>query len=268
MNEYLVSIIIPVYNCGKYIKKTIASVKKQSYTNWELIVVNDGSTDESLNVIKDGIKDIKGKSTLINLEKNHGVAIARNTALENAKGDFIAYLDADDMWEKEKLKKQLDFMKKNNIIFSYTSYSRISEDEKFLKVVKAPNVTTYKDLLKNTIMLTSTIIIDVRYIDKKMLQMPNLTISEDTQTWLNILKTGIRAYGLDENLAEYRQRRGSASSNKIKSTIGIWKVYRKYQLMGRIKSSYYTLLHIVYAIKKRLLLIDNIRKFTKNILEK
>ena len=268
MKDELVSIIIPVYNCEKYIVQAIDTVKQQDYTNWELIIVNDGSNDNSLSKIQKQIEDIKGKVKLINFPQNQGVAKSRNTALEYASGKYIAYLDADDLWKKEKMRKQINFMKENNVFFSYTAYERIKEDETFLRTVKVPRKTGYKDLLKSTIMLTSTIMVDIRKIPKERLKMPNLKISEDTQTWLNILKTGVVAYGLDENLAKYRQRKKSASSNKIKSTIGIWKVYRKYQLMGRIKSSYYTLLHIVYAIKKRLLLIDNIRKFTKNILEK
>lgn len=268
MKDDLISIIIPVYNCEKYISKTIETVKQQSYTNWELIIVNDGSADNSLRVIQDGIVDIKEKVKLINFSRNNGVAKARNAALEEASGEYIAYLDADDIWEKEKLYKQLNFMKKNNAFFSDTAYERIKEDGTFLRIGNAPKTTNYKDLLKSTIMLTSTIMIDIGKIPKESLKMPDLKMAEDTQTWLNILKTGIIAYGLDENLAMYRKRKGSTSSSKIKATIGIWKVYRKYQLMGRIKSSYYTLLHILNAIKKRIWIIEKIKKLNQNILEK
>ena len=268
MKDELVSIIIPVYNCEKYISQTIDTVKQQEYTNWELIIVNDGSNDNSLSKIQKQIQDIKEKVKLINFSKNQGVAKARNAALKEASGKYIAYLDADDLWEKEKLYKQIKFMKENNVFFSYTGYARIKEDGTFLRTVKAPRKTGYKDLLKSTIMLTSTIMIDISKIPKENLEMPNLKVSEDTQTWLNVLKTGEVAYGLDENLAKYRQRKSSASSNKIKSTIGIWKVYREYQLMGRIKSSYYTFLHVINAIRKRIWIIEKIKKFNKNVLEK
>lgn len=117
-------------------------------------------------------------------------------------------------------------------------------------------------------MLTSTIMVDISKIPKESLKMPDLKISEDTQTWLNILKTGVLAYWLDENLAKYRKKKKSASSSKIKSTLGIWKVYREYQMMGRIKSLYYTFLHAINAAKKRILVIDSIRKLAENILEK
>ena len=256
MKDDLISIIIPVYNCEKYIARTIETVKSQIYTNWELIIVNDGSKDDSLNEIQEQIQDIKEKVKLINSNKNQGAAKARNAALEVASGKYIAYLDADDLWEKGKISKQINFMKNNNIIFSYTSYARIREDGTFLNIVKAPKMMGYKDLLKSTIMLTSTIMIDISKVPKEILKMPNLKIAEDTQTWLNILKTGVTAYGLDENLAKYRKRKGSASYNKIESTIGIWKVYRKYQSIGVIKSSYYILLHILNAIKKRVVIFE------------
>lgn len=252
MKEELVSIIMPVYNCEKYVAKAIKSVQEQTYTNWELIIVNDCSTDNSLCKIEEQIKSIKNKVTLINLEKNQGVANARNIAIDKVCGKYIAYLDADDLWEKEKLHKQIEYMKINNIVFSYTSYSRIKEDGSLLKTVEVPGKTNYTDLLKSTIILTSTIIIDTETISKEKLKMPNLKISEDAQTWLNILKSGVVAYGLNENLAQYRQRKNSVSSNKIKSIKGMWKVYRKYQKMSIGKSLYYTIFHIINAIKKRI----------------
>ena len=143
-------------------------------------------------------------------------------------------------------------MQKNSIAFSYTSYSRITEEGAKLKTIEVPEKTNYTDLLKNTIMLTSTIIIDTKIIPKEKFKMPNLEISEDAQTWLNILKSGTVAYGLNEDLAQYRQRKNSASSSKIKSVKGMWKVYRKYQLLGVDKSLYYTMFHIINAIKKRI----------------
>lgn len=268
MKDDLISIIIPVYNCEKYIDQAIETVKLQSYTNWELLIVNDGSKDNSLNVIQKETIDFREKVKIINFDENQGVAKARNEALKIASGRYIAYLDADDWWEREKLDKQLNFMKENNLTFSYTSYSRIKEDGTFLRTVKASKLTQYKDLLKNAIMLTSTIMIDLSKVEKSLLFMPNLTISEDTQTWLNILKTGVIAYGLDENLAKYRQRKGSASSNKIKSTIGIWKVYKNYQLMGIFKSSYYTFLHAVNAIKKRVVVFKKMQEIYRTYFRK
>ena len=252
MNDELVSIIMPVYNCEKYVEKAIKSVQLQIYTNWELIIINDGSTDDSMTKIEEQIKSIKDKVKLINLEENQGVANARNIAIDKACGKYIAYLDADDLWEKEKMHKQIKFMKTNKIAFSYTSYSRIKEDGNLLKTVEVPEKTNYTDLLKSTMMLTSTIIIDTENIPKEKMKMPNLKITEDTQTWLNILKSGVVAYGLNENLTQYRQRKDSTSSNKIESIIGMWKVYRKYQEINISKSLYYMIFHIMNAIKKRI----------------
>ena len=121
-----------------------------------------------------------------------------------------------------------------------------------LKTVEVPEKTSYTDLLKSTMMLTSTIIIDTENIPKEKMKMPNLKITEDTQTWLNILKSGVVAYGLNENLTQYRQRKDSTSSNKIESIIGMWKVYRKYQEINISKSLYYMIFHIMNAIKKRI----------------
>lgn len=252
MKEELVSIIMPVYNCEKYVTKAIKSVQEQTYTNWELIIVNDCSIDNSICKIEEQIKSIKNKVTIINLTENQGGANARNIAINKASGRYIAYLDADDLWEENKLYEQIEFMQKNSIAFSYTSYSRITEEGAKLKTIEVPEKTNYTDLLKNTIMLTSTIIIDTKIIPKEKFKMPNLEISEDAQTWLNILKSGTVAYGLNEDLAQYRQRKNSASSSKIKSVKGMWKVYRKYQLLGVGKSLYYTMFHIINAIKKRI----------------
>ena len=251
MNKNLISIIMPVYKCENYIGQAIESIKRQSYKDWELIIVNDGSTDNTLKKIELKTHNIKEKVKLINIKENQGIANARNIALELAEGSYIAYLDADDIWKEEKLSKQLEFMKKNKISFSYTGYSRIKEDGKFVKIVKVPFETSYKQLLTNSIMLTSTIMVNIEMISKELLRMPNLRISEDTQTWLNILKNSVIAYGIDEELSQYRIRRKSASSNKIKTTISVWRVYRRYQLFGIIKSAHYTLWHLINAIRKR-----------------
>lgn len=265
MTEKLISIIMPVYNCEKYIGQAIQTVKYQKYKNWELIIVNDGSTDNSIEIIKKETQEIRKKTKIINLQENQGVANARNIALEEANGAYIAYLDADDMWTEEKLNKQLEFMEKNNIGFSYTGYDRIKEEGGFSKTVKVPEKTSYNNLLTNTIILTSTIMINVEQIKKELLKMPDLRTSEDTQTWLNILKSGVIAYGIDEELAQYRKRKKSTSANKIKTTISIWKVYRKYQLFGISKSIYYTFMHSVNAIQKRLV-IPKKGKLTINII--
>ena len=254
MTKDLISIIMPVYNCEKYVGQAIKSVKQQEYTNWKLIIVNDGSTDRSLEKIENETQEITAKVKIINLKENTGAANARNVALQVVTGSYVAYLDADDIWKKEKLSKQLSFMKQNNINFSYTGYSRIRENGEFLKTIKAPIKTNYKQLLKNGTILPSTIMIDITKIDKELLNMPPLKMAEDVQTWLNILKTGVVAYGLNETFTEYRVRKNSTSSNKLKSIINIWKVYRKYQSIGVIKSTYYIFMHKLNALKRRIII--------------
>ena len=145
-------------------------------------------------------------------------------------------------------------MQEKNFYFSYTGYTRIHENGKKSRYVKAPQKTGYKDLLKNTIMLTSTIMIDITKIPKELLKMPDLPRSEDTETWLNILKNNFNAYGLNMNLAKYRIRKNSISSNKVKSIKGIWIVYRKYQCINTAKSIFYIFMHIVNAVKKRIVI--------------
>lgn len=255
MTEKLISIIMPVYNCEKYVGQAIKSVKHQKYTNWELIIVNDGSTDKSLEKIEIETQEIKPKVKIINLKNNTGAANARNIALNKAKGSYIAYIDADDLWKEEKLNKQLLFMQQQNIVFSYTGYSRIKENGEFFKIIDAPNTTDYNQLLKNGTMLPSTIMIDITQINKKLLKMPPLRSAEDVQTWLSILKTGVVAYGLNDNLTEYRIRKNSTSSNKIKSIINIWKVYREYQSIGIMKSIYYIFMHKLNALKRRIVMM-------------
>lgn len=251
MNEKI-SIIMPVYNCERFVGQAIESIKRQTLKNWQLIIVNDGSTDESISEINKAILNCNEQVVLINLKENLGVANARNIALKEADGRYIAYLDSDDIWKDNKLEKQLKFMQENNVVFSYTNYSRITEKGEFIKEVKTPEKVEYKELLRNTIMLTSTIMLDTKYIEKKDLKMPNMKRSEDTQTWLNILKKNFTAYGLCDNLTEYRNRKGSTSSYRIDGLKKIWNVYRNYQKIGRIKSTYYIVLHYMNAIKKRI----------------
>lgn len=255
MDNELISIIMPVYNCEKYLTQAINSVKKKIYKKWNLIIVNDKSTDYSYKIIKKSTKDIKDKVIIVNLKENEGVANARNVALNYVKGRYVAFLDSDDIWNERKLELQLNYMKIKNAIFTYTGYTRINEDGKILKYVAVPPKVGYKYLLKNTIMLTSTIMIDTKYIEIQSIKMPNLKRSEDTQTWLNILKNNIIADGINEDLAKYRQRKYSVSSNKFKSILGVWVVFRKYQSIGVLKSLFYIIAHSINALKKRSVII-------------
>ena len=248
--EYI-DIIMPVYNCEKYIKEAIESVKKQTNKNWRLIIIDDFSTDNTIEEIDNSIKDIKEKVLLIKFNEHNGVAKTRNIGIEKSTNKYIAFLDADDQWKEDKLEKQIDFMKKNKYSFTYTQYTYL-KDEKEKKVKTFPNSLNYKQALKNTYILTSTVMIDTAQITKEYIYMPNVE-SEDTATWWNILKKGYIAKGLKENLTIYRITKKGLSSNKFKNLKRTWNLYRKQEKISFIKTMYYFTNYIINAIKKRII---------------
>jgi teichuronic acid biosynthesis glycosyltransferase TuaG len=246
--NYLVSIITPAYNCSDYISQTIESVLAQTYTNWELLIVNDKSTDNTEDIINEYLtKD--NRIRLINHEMNSGPAVARNTALEEARGRFIAFLDSDDVWKKEKLEKQIGYMLKNNYGFTFTAYEfmKLSNSDT-TRIIEVPTSIDYKQNLKNTIIGCLTVIIDREIIGD--FRMPLIRIAQDHSTWLLILKKGHYAYGLNESLAEYRRSPGSLSGNKIKALKGEWENYRDVIKIPLIKRCYYFSWYVFNAIKK------------------
>lgn len=245
-----VSVITASYNAGRFIEETIKSVLEQTYDNLELIIVDDCSTDNTEEIVKKYMKiDLRVK--FYKLEKNSGAAVVRNTALEKAKGRFIAFLDSDDVWDRDKLEKQINFMKKNNYGFSFTSYRLMSEKGLLLnKEVRVPSQIKYEQLLKNTIIGCLTVIIDKDIIGD--FRMPLVRAGQDTATWLSILRKGNIAYGYDEVLASYRLVDGSISSNKLKALKRTWNTYRKLENLNLIKSTYYFVYYVLNAIRKRI----------------
>ena len=249
--EKIVSIIMPVYNCGKYLNESIKSVKNQTYKNWELIIVDDASTDNSWNEIKKNQKGYEQKIKSIHLSENKGAAFTRNTGLEVATGDYIAFFDADDIWEENKLEEQIKFMQKNDYAFTYTSYTYLKKGSK-RGVKKVPTKLNYKDVLKNTVIFTSTVIIDIRKINKQLLVMPNIRRGQDMATWWQILKQGNTAYGLDKRLSIYRVRKGSLSVKKNIALKRTWNLYRKVEKFSILKSIYYYVWYMYNAAKRRI----------------
>lgn len=244
-----ISIIIPVYNEEKWIKQTIENIKEQTYTNYEIILIDDGSTDKSKQIMQQ-YKDENIK--LICLDKNKGPAIARNEGLKIATGRFICFQDADDLWDKNKLEKQLDFMKKNNCAFSYTAFKYLNDNKlKKDKVVNVPLLLDYKKALKDTRILTTSVMLDRNKIDEKLLQMPNVP-AEDVATWWKILKSGFLAYGLNEVLVYYHITSNRLTSNKFVSAQNRWNIYRKIEKFNIFQSLYYFSFYIFNAIRKRL----------------
>lgn len=248
----LVSIIIPVYNVEKYIIETLKCVEKQTYPHWEVIMVEDGSSDQTVACIEEYLKTTQTRRMhLLHQEINGGAARARNRGLQEAKGRYIAYLDADDLWEPDKLEKELAFMEEKQAAFAFTGYEFADEQGRGTgKVVRVPATLVYKEALKNTTIFTTTVMFDTDKISKELLEMPIIK-SEDTALWWKVLRNGYTAYGLDENLAKYRRVGHSLSSNKLEALRRIWNLYRKAEGMGVFASAWNFCFWAVRAVKRR-----------------
>lgn len=247
MEDNLVSIITPLYNSEKYIEETILSVLNQTYKKWEMLIIDDCSTDSGAEIVNKYIEDKRIKYH--KLEVNSGAAICRNKGIELANGEFIAFLDSDDLWKKEKLEKQVNFMKKNNYSISFTEYEEIDENSNKLNIlIKSPKkpVTYRRYLLTNPIgCLTG--MYNVKKLGK--LYMPLMRNREDTGFWLNILKKD-NAYSLNENLADYRIRRNSLSFNKYKLIKFHWNLYKDIEKLSIIESLFYIFTSIITKVFK------------------
>lgn len=232
----LISIITPVYMCEAYIERTMNSVLAQTYPNWEMLLVDDCSPDGSAEIIRSyAEKDPRFK--YIKLDNNSGAAIARNVGLENAKGRYIAYLDADDIWLPQKLEKQIRFMEENDVQFSCCDYEKIEADDTPLnKVVHMPKTITYNQLLSNTIIQTVGVIVDLNKVDRKLLVMPNVRRGQDSATWLQMLRNGVKFTGQNEVLAQYRRVPQSLSANKFSAMKRTWYLYRGVEHLSLVKS--------------------------------
>lgn len=251
MNESpLVSIVVPVYNAEKYLQKTIESVVNQTYENWELLLVNDCSTDGSRQLILSYEEDPRIK--LIDLEINGGAANARNRGIELAKGRYLAYIDADDIWKEDKLLKELQFIERTKAAFVYTAYEFGDEDANGTgRVVNVLDELTYKKALSRTIIFTSTVMFDLSLISKEEIKMPKVA-SEDTATWWKILRSGYVAYGLNEVLSIYRRPASSLSSNKLVAIKRIWNLYRKEEKLNVLESAFYFVFWAIRATFRRI----------------
>lgn len=249
-NSDLVSIIMPAYNASKFIESVIDSILSQTFLNWELLITDDCSLDNTFDILSEySSKDERIK--IFRLKNNSGAAVARNNSLYNAKGRFIAFCDCDDVWISEKLTKQVDFMKKNNFPISFTAYGVYSED--LLKEnydIRTPVSIDYYGYLKNTIIGMSTSMIDRNIV--KSFKFYNIRTRQDTYLWISLLKRGYIAYGLNEKLVKYRVRNNSISANKFKAAKRVWFLYYELEKLGFLKSLYYFCCYAKNALKKRL----------------
>ena len=244
-----VSIIMPVYNSEKYLEEAIQSVLKQTYTDWELIIVEDASKDKSLEIIN-RLKNEQFR--ILKNEKNVGAAECRNQAMKLACGEYLAFLDSDDVWQEDKLEKQLKFMKEMDCVFSFTSYMRMTEKGKITRMVEVPDKVTYSDFLKNAIILNSTVMVNRKKINQELLEMPNFKTCEDVAMFLKILRNGYVAEGLPEFLTKYRVRKHSLSSNKCANMRTLWKIYKNNENISFPKRCLNITKYMTNAVRKRI----------------
>lgn len=260
-----VSIIMPNYNCGMFLKETINSVINQTYSNWELWVVDDCSTDNSVDIIKD-ICATDGRIKLLVNEKNSGAAASRNRAMREATGEWIAFLDSDDLWLPEKLEKQLVFMTDNGYKFSYTSYEHVDErGEKLNVVVTGPKILTKRKMFHYCYPGCLTVMYDCS--DIGIVQIPDEIANgeNDYAIWLKVAKY-YNCYFLNEVLALYRVRCSSLShkSNKCKLIKNHFKLFRLSENRSKAGTFFCVMRNIFYGVWKKLRYVKNIKQKTKS----
>ncbi|WPU65846.1 glycosyltransferase family 2 protein [Peredibacter starrii] len=244
-----VSIITPVFNGQNFINDAYQSLKLQTLTDWEWILIDDSSTDSSRETLITLSKD-DSRIKPIYLDKNQGAAVARNAGLDLARGMFIAFLDVDDLWEPKKLETSKDFLEKNQVDFIYTNYRKISDNKIGGKVIKTPKQITLKDILKTCHICTSTVMIR-REVLGSLRMVPSLKRGQDYVFWIHLLKRIKVAYRASEDsLTNYKIGHISLSSNKFKKALSQWSIYRNYLGMGRIEALYYFLFYATNGIVK------------------
>lgn len=231
--EPLVSVVMPAYNASRTIAGSIKSVQRQLYANWELLVVDDCSTDDTVLIVK-GLSTIDSRIKLIPLNKNSGrPAYPRNVAIKEAAGEFISFLDADDEWMPIKLKKQVSFMTRSKIAFSCSGYEVISFAGEEIGNFNPPMVCSYNDLLANNSVGCLTAMYDVRILGKQYFPICG---HEDYALWLEILRKGYSVHGLQEPLSLYRLTPGSISSSKFKLLGFFWNIYKNKEGFSHLMS--------------------------------
>jgi len=251
----LVSIIMPTYNCGRFIRESIDSVLAQTYTHWELIVVDDCSTDDTKSIVCT-YKD--SRIQYLCNEHNQGAAMTRNKALREAKGQYIAFLDSDDLWTPTKLEKQINFMKENNYVFSYTNYQEIDNDSQPTGVVisgpmRVNKIGMYAFCWPGCL----TVMYDASKIG--LIQIEDIKKNNDYAMWLRICQKA-DCYLLNENLAQYRRGRiGSVSSHSILTMIGWhYKLWHEAEKKGMVASLWYTFVNLICGLYKKIKYIRHI----------
>lgn len=242
-----VSIITPIYNSEDFLSLAIESVLAQSFESWEMLLIDDGSTDNSKKIAKD-FSQRDRRIRLIENEKNIGVSATRNKGIDQATGDWIAFLDSDDLWGPKKLEAQIDFANRNMASFIFGSYLIMTEEGEVLSTFECALREDYKSLLRGSSIGCLTVMIKREVLKKHRFKE---CMHEDFALWLEILRSErIEAFGLQEVIASYRLRPLSRSANKIECARAQWNIYRRVEKLGFMESGYLFLLYARKGILK------------------
>lgn len=243
----LVSIIMPAFNAAGTLPESLTSVCQQDHPYWELLVIDDGSSDNTVELVTEYART-DPRIKLIRQPSNQGVAAARNAGIAAAQGRYIAFLDSDDLWLPQKLSLQLKAMHENQALVSMTAYYRFQQIPKWQGTTTPPRWVDYANLLKGNAIGNLTGMYDCHAIGKVYQRTVR---HEDYLMWLEVVRKAGRAYGLQEVLAAYRVSAASLSGNKIKSLQWTWQIYRRHLKLSVVQSSYLIIHYIVKAILKR-----------------
>lgn len=252
MVKNLVSVIIPYYKNRFFFKKCIDSVYSQSYKKKEVFIIYDNEKKDDLKYIKKIISKKKNIKIIIN-KKNLGAGISRNKGINISNGEFIAFIDSDDIWVKDKLKKQVSFMRSNNVDLSYTSYEIIDEKNRSIGLRKSQKNTSYKNLLYDCNIGLSTVIIRKNTQTKNLVSFPKIKTKEDYVLWLKLSKAKIKFKGMKNTLTKWRKTNNSLSSGTYQKLVDGFKVYFIYQQFNFIKSVFYLIILSLNFLKKSIL---------------
>lgn len=247
----LVSVIIPLYNCEKYVSEALDSLVAQTMPDWEALLVDDCSQDGSA-AVADAYAASDSRIRVLRQDENGGAARARNRALENARGRFVAYLDSDDFWMPTKLERQVAHMRSNGYGACFTSYETVNEDGSHRNYVHVDAEVGRHRFLTKPPTCSHTVMFDTDLVDRSLLVMPDIRKRQDAATWLQVIDAGHELHGLDEVLAANRKRAGSLSSRKLSAVRGTWMLYRQVERLPAPYAAYCLLWQMFHAALKRI----------------
>lgn len=250
MDRPLVSIVMPTHNSGAFLEEAVASVRAQTITDWELLLVDDASTDGSADLARN-LQVVDPRIRIFLKAENQGPAVSRNIALEHARGRYIAFLDSDDLWRPKKLERQLALLRCGTARLVYSAYEKVDESGRATgRVIRVPARVDYAGLLRATVIATSSAMIDTERTGP--VRMPELRKRQDYGLWLSLLRDGGHALAVEEPLMYLRKRPGSVSSNKISAIYYTWLVYRRCEGLPVGRSLFYMAHYTTRALRKTL----------------